>query len=90
MADEQDCPQRRIDAFCKLLDDVSQYDHGSRRDAAALRRTVFRLAGPSHPLVQKPDRLFEHAECDVKVKIAAEVGRLWDEIDREQGKLGRP
>ncbi len=80
-ADEEDCPPRRIDAFCKLLDDVSVYDRDSRGRAAALRRTVFRAATPEHPLVKNVDRLFEHDEAEVKQRIAQGLGRSWEEID---------
>lgn len=80
-ADEEDCPTRRIDAFCKLLDDVSTYDRDSRGRAAALRRVVFRAAAPEHPLVRKVDRLFEHSESEVKREIAQRLGRSWEEID---------
>ena len=82
-AAEQDCPQRRIDAFCKLLDDVSVYDHDRRGRAVQLRREVFRIAARYHPLVQTADRLFEHAEGQIKARIAAELGRSWEEIDRD-------
>ncbi len=71
VAAEPDCPQRRIDAFCKLLDDVSVYDRDRRGRAVELRRQVFRLAARYHPLVQTADRLFEHAESQVKARIAA-------------------
>ena len=82
-ADEEDCPARRIRAFCKLLDDVSKYERDTRGRAAALRRQVFRLAASKHPLVRHADRLFEHEEADVKAQIAAQLGRPWDEIDGE-------
>jgi len=82
-ADEPDCPARRIDAFCKLLDDAGVYDRDRRRRAAALRREVFRLAAPRHPLVRTGDRLFGHEEAHVKAEIAAQLGRPWDEIDRQ-------
>jgi predicted nuclease of restriction endonuclease-like RecB superfamily len=78
---EPDCPARRIDAFCKLLDDVSVYDRDRGKKAAALRRQVFRLAAPSHPLVQKVDRLFDHSEADVKADIARQLNMTWQEID---------
>jgi predicted nuclease of restriction endonuclease-like RecB superfamily len=80
-ADEEDCTGRRIDAFCKLLDDVSIYGKGRRGEAAGLRRTVFRRAAPLHPLVRCPDRLFEHGEFAAKAAIAAELGVPWEEID---------
>ena len=82
-ADEEDCPPRRIDAFCKLLDDVSTYDRDSRGRAAALRKAVFRAAAPEHPLVRRVDRLFEHGEAEVKRRIAQGLGRTWEEIDGE-------
>ena len=82
-ADEEDSPARRIDAFCKLLDDVSTYHRDTRGRAASLRREVFRTAAARHPLVRKADRLFETEETQVKGEIAARLGRPWAEIDRE-------
>ncbi len=82
-ADEDDCPARRIDAFCKLLDDRGKYDRDRRGRAAALRRKVFRMAADKHPLVRKADRLFESAEAKVKAEISARLGRPWGDIDRE-------
>jgi uncharacterized protein len=82
-AAESDCPQRRIDAFCKLLDDASVYDRDRRGNAVRLRREVFRRAARYHPLVQTPDRLFEAQEARIKSQIAAELGRSWDEIERD-------
>jgi predicted nuclease of restriction endonuclease-like RecB superfamily len=81
-AAETDCPIRRIQAFCKLLDDVSTWASGGGGETAQLRRTVFRRAAALHPLVRCPDRLFEHEEAAAKSDIAAEMGTSWDEIDR--------
>src|SRR5262245_58631401 len=61
-AGETDCPTRRIDAFCKLLDDASTFQTEQRNRAAALRRTVFQLAATKHPLVRSADQLFEEEE----------------------------
>jgi predicted nuclease of restriction endonuclease-like RecB superfamily len=83
LADEDDCPVRRIEAFCKLLDDVATYQRDRRGRAAALRREVFHLAAAQHPLVRTADRLFEHEEAKVKAEIAAAVGRAWREIEDE-------
>ena len=80
-ADEDDCPQKRINAFCKLLDDASEYERDRRSQAAELRRQVFRLAAPQHPLVHSADRQFESSEAGVKLKIAAELGRPWSDIE---------
>src|SRR5579871_2937494 len=53
---EDDCPQRRIDAFCKLLDDAGEFERDRRGQAASLRLAVFRMAASRHPLVRAPDR----------------------------------
>ncbi len=79
--DEPDCPQRRIDAFCKLLDDASFYERDQRGQAAKLRREVFRLAAPRHPLVHSADRLFENGEARVKLEIAEKIGRTWPDVE---------
>ncbi|HUY92000.1 MAG TPA: DUF790 family protein, partial [Pirellulales bacterium] len=81
LADEPDCPARRIGAFCKLLDDASRYDRDTRGHAAKLRREVFRRAAAFHPLVVSADRMFEHEEAKVKAEIAAKLNATWDEID---------
>ncbi len=81
LAEEEDCPTRRIGAFCKLLDDVSKYDRDRRGQAAELRRKVFHMAAPAHPLVTHADRLFERAEEKVKAEIAGRLGQSWQEID---------
>jgi len=83
LADEPDCPARRIEAFCKLLDDRSTYDRDRRGKAAELRREVFRLAAEKHPLVRRADRLFGTDEQTVKAEIARRLGRRWAEIDRD-------
>ena len=82
-ADEEDCPRRRVDAFCKLLDDAARYHRDTRGRAAALRSKVFRMAAASHPLVLKADRLFDHEAQQVKAGIAERLGRRWQEIDRD-------
>jgi uncharacterized protein len=78
---EPDCPPQRIDAFCKLLDDVSRFDRDARGKAAALRQEVFRFAAPFHPLISVPVGLFDHRESDVKQKIAEERNESWDSIE---------
>lgn len=81
-ADEPDCPVRRVQAFCKLLDDASVYRTDSAGQAAKLRLEVFSRAARLHPLVQDPDRLFEHQEAQAKAELARELGMPWDEIER--------
>lgn len=82
-AEESDCPVRRINAFCKLLDDASMYAQGRQGLAAALRREVFQQAATMHPLVSRADRLFPHAEVAVKEAIATRLGLTWHEIDQQ-------
>ena len=79
---ELDCPTRRIDAFCKLLDERATYEKDKRGKAAELRKKVFRLASDKHPLVTTPDRLFESGELAVKQQIANELGMSWGQIER--------
>lgn len=81
--EEVECPQRRIDAFCKLLDDSATYLRDKKGQAAALRKRVFRFAASRHPLVRQADRLFETEEGSVKTALAAEIGRPWREIEAE-------
>ncbi len=81
--DEPDCPQRRIDGFCKLLDDVSEYADAGRRDAPKLRREVFRIAAKYHPLVTKADSLFEHCSEETQALISRTLGRDWFDIRDE-------
>jgi len=80
-ADEPACPSRRVQAFCKLLDDVSRFDRDKRGRASKLRLEVFRRAAPFHPLVETPSTLFENVATTVQQRIATELGRPWPEID---------
>lgn len=77
-----DCPPRRAAAFCKLLDDRSEYltAHGK---AAALRRRLFTAAAPLHPIVVEPITLLEHSIEDARQKLAEGLGRPWNEIESE-------
>jgi predicted nuclease of restriction endonuclease-like RecB superfamily len=82
-ADEPDCPVRRIQAFCKLLDDRSVYRTDPNGKAAKLRLDVFSRVACLHPLVEKPDRLFEHDQTKIKAQIADELGLPWSEIEKD-------
>ncbi len=79
--DIPDCPPRRIEAFCKLLDDQSVYDDSWRKKAPALRKEVFGRAAPLHPLVQTADSLFESTVSHVQQRISSELGKPWHEIE---------
>ena len=83
LADEPDCEARRIQAFCKLLDDASDFATDPKGNAARLRLRVFSLAARHHPLVKRPDQLFESSEAEVKAWIAQRLGRPWPEIEGE-------
>jgi uncharacterized protein len=84
---EEDCPQRRIDAFCKLLDDASDYYHNPAGKAARLRREVFRAAAALHPLAdfhesdREADALWMTRAAATQT-IAQAHKRPWLEIER--------
>jgi len=81
LADEPECPTRRVHAFCKLLDDVSTYDSDRKGEAAKLRLRVFDMAASLHPLVERRDQLFENAESEAKRYIAQRLGLPWEAIE---------
>ncbi|MGV3485452.1 MAG: DUF790 family protein [Planctomycetaceae bacterium] len=81
LQDVEDCPTRRIDAFCKLLDDACEYDKDASRQAAKLRGRVFGLAAPKHPLVGQADELFDHDALLTKEQIASTLKLSWAEIE---------
>lgn len=72
---------RRVESFCKLLDDKSNYDRDSDRNCAKLRGEVFLAAGAKHPLSSQAEGLFDHAEQKVKSEIAEACKRRWQEIE---------
>ncbi|MBM4035953.1 MAG: DUF790 family protein [Planctomycetes bacterium] len=83
LANEPDCDTRRVQAFCKLLDEAGEFDTDRRGEAARLRLAVFDIAAPLHPLVESRDQLFENTEAEAKALIAQRLGRPWPEIEAE-------
>jgi predicted nuclease of restriction endonuclease-like RecB superfamily len=81
LADEPDCEPRRISSFCKILDDAGEFDTDRKGAAAKLRLEVFSLAAKYHPLVNQQDGIFERSERETKAKIAAELGKSWEQIN---------
>lgn len=81
LANEPDCEPRRISSFCKVLDDLGEFDVDRRGESAALRLKVFTAAAKFHPLVTEPDGIFERSEQETKSLLAAELGKSWAEID---------
>ncbi len=81
LQDVLDCPTRRIAAFCKLLDDSSEFENTQSADAARLRKRVFSQAAKSHPLVQTSDQLFDRDEAKIKAEIAHDLGMTWTMIE---------
>jgi len=65
---ERDCPPRRIKAFCKLLDDQSEFDGAEGDSASRLRMQVFDLASSKFPLVQIPDGLLGTQRIGGKIR----------------------
>jgi predicted nuclease of restriction endonuclease-like RecB superfamily len=80
---EPNCPNRRIQAFCKLLDDRSDFQTDPDGKAGRLRLKVFEIAAHYHPLVRQTDQLFETGEEAVKAQIARALDRPWPEIERD-------
>ncbi|MFO0942012.1 MAG: DUF790 family protein [Pirellulales bacterium] len=78
-----DCSSRRMAAFIKLLDDVSQFDLDSGRKSAALRQQVFQAAASKHPLVTKVSGVFTSDHWLVKQEIAKQLNLPWAEIERK-------
>ena len=78
---EMDCQPQRIDAFCKLLDDASEYKGIPSSQAAQLRIQVFQRASSLHPLVMRADRWFENQEMEAKNQIAADMGESWSCVE---------
>ena len=79
-ANELDCPIRRIDSFCKLLDERGTFEMDEKGLASKLRREVFRKASAHHPLVSHVDKLFGNAEFKVKDLIASSFSKSWMEL----------
>ena len=81
-ADEPDCPIRRIEAFCKLLDDASVFQTDPCGKAAKLRLKVFSLAASLHPLVQRAGPAVRaRGSRRPRARLAEELGMPWDQIE---------
>ncbi len=74
------CPPRQVGAFCKLLDDLSTYN-SEKSVAFELRRKVFALAAPLHPIVQHKEGVFEQTIDQTRQTISESIGLSWNEID---------
>lgn len=81
LAREPDCEPRRIAAFCKLLDDASEFDTDRKGESAELRLRVFSAAAKYHPLVSQREHVFEREEVEVKQLLAQESGEPWEQIE---------
>jgi uncharacterized protein len=79
---EAECPRRRMEAFCKLLDERCGYESDKAGQASKLRRHVVRLASKYQPLFSGNQQLFGHEHGKAKQEIAAELGLSWNEIER--------
>jgi predicted nuclease of restriction endonuclease-like RecB superfamily len=79
---DPDCPIRRAGAFCKLLDDLSEFDAGKPKKTAQLRQRVFRQAATLHPLVANVESILDHSEQAAKDKIASSENMTWPELKR--------
>ena len=73
------CPPRRIAAFCKLLDDHSEY-RAERKAAVQLRQRVFTQAAAMHPLVERADGIFEHDVASARRSISEANNMPWNKL----------
>ncbi|PHQ37238.1 DUF790 family protein [Rhodopirellula bahusiensis] len=74
------CPPKRIAAFCKLLDDFSEYDRDGQ-SASRLRQRVFEAAAPLHPIVTVREGIFEHDLSTARQKVCESLGMTWEDIE---------
>jgi predicted nuclease of restriction endonuclease-like RecB superfamily len=77
------CPIRRVGAFCKLLDDCSEFDAGKPKQTAELRQRVFRQAATLHPLVTNLESILDHSHVEVKAQIAALEKMTWPQLEQQ-------
>jgi predicted nuclease of restriction endonuclease-like RecB superfamily len=77
------CPIRRVGAFCKLLDDASNFDAGKPKQTAELRKRVFRQAAALHPLVNNLESILDHSQAEVKEQIAALEKMTWPQLEQQ-------
>jgi predicted nuclease of restriction endonuclease-like RecB superfamily len=80
LEEDRDCPIRRMNAFCKLLDEYGRFDRGKPKQAADLRRRVFAIAAQHHPMIAEPESILDHSESAAKQSIARQLGMDWPEL----------
>jgi predicted nuclease of restriction endonuclease-like RecB superfamily len=83
LEEDPECPVRRIGAFCKLLDEWSEFDTGKPKQTAQLRQRVFRQAAAFHPLVQHVESILDHSEQSVKDQIALNENCTWLDLQEK-------
>jgi len=74
------CPPKRVASFCKLFDDSALYE-ANGRSASTLRRRVFEVASPLHPIVSRREGIFEHDLETARQIVCDAVGLSWPEIE---------
>ncbi|MHC4870650.1 MAG: DUF790 family protein [Planctomycetota bacterium] len=79
----EDCPPRRIRAFCKLLDDASVYNTDKGAQSAELRLRVFSMAAEYHPLVDNKEFMFDNSSAEIKKFISEKMDMKWPEIEQK-------
>lgn len=74
------CHPRRITAFCKLLDDHSEYASDPAA-ARKLRQQVFARGATLHPIVTRKEGIFENDIESARREVARSLGMSWKEIE---------
>ena len=77
-----DCSLTRINAFTKLLIDVSKFDTDPNKTAAKLRRKVWEAAVPMHPLSSSKE-MFGTEEATARQKVSATLEMPWEDIEKQ-------
>jgi predicted nuclease of restriction endonuclease-like RecB superfamily len=83
LADEPECPVRRVQSFCKLLDDASEFHTDPQGESARLRLALFEAVAAYHSMVERCDRLFEHDQEKVKTRISEKLDQSWNDIEMQ-------
>ncbi len=77
-----DCSLTRIKAFFKLLTDVSEFETDPNKTAAKLRRKVWEIAAPMHPLSSSKE-MFGQEEALVRQTVSSTLEMPWEEIEKQ-------
>ncbi len=73
-------PPKRIEAFCKLLDERSEFESDRSGKSAKIRQKVFSLASQFQPIRDQAEGLYGADIPQVRKVLEEELSLTWDEI----------